>query len=450
MSARRHAGAMPTARPRGAASLIVVMMLFFLVSLVAAYSGRNLIFEQRTSVNQFRAVQGFEAADAGVEWALAMLNGGRITDACVEGVAATAQTSFRQRYLNINPATGVVTPRTTAAGAVLTPSCVFDGTNWVCSCPDNGPPALTLPAGGGVYPAFRIRFVTTNVVRPGVIGIESQGCTRLADACLNFPATAVESEGRALVTAFVALKPSVATPPSAALTVLGTVAAGAVVNAYNTEADRGGLALHVGNPGGATIDTAGFVLRGPPGTPADAVRVLTDSSLTDMTAAPDRVLPTLLGAWPDVYRQQPAALLFDCPLSGCRAALADLVARHPGRVVRVEGPLTLESAGDVGSLPDPANPLLAGPVMLLVSGPVRFTTPGAGAIVRVFGMVYSQDGAWQGPGQIQGAAFIEGNLGAGAAPAVNITVNMVGTVMDFMRFQSGSFVRLPGSWRDFE
>ena len=52
------------------------MLLFFIISLVAAYAGRNLIFEQKTSANQYRATQAFEAAEAGLEWALAMLNGG--------------------------------------------------------------------------------------------------------------------------------------------------------------------------------------------------------------------------------------------------------------------------------------------------------------------------------------------------------------------------------------
>jgi hypothetical protein len=434
--------------PRGAASLIVVMVLFFLLSLVAAYTGRNLIFEQRTSVNHFRAVQAFEAAEAGVEWALAMLNGGRIVNSCLEAGATTAETSFRQRYLNIDPVTGMITPRMTAGGGMLTPSCVFDGTNWVCSCPDDAALVTAPILGGGIYPAFRIRFVSTNVVKPGVIGIESQGCTRLDPACLGFPATAVESEGRALVTTFIGLKPALATPPAAALTVTGTVTAGAVVNAYNTEADRGGLALHLGNPPVGNpavvpvIDIAPFVLRGPPGTPSSALAVLTDGSLTELTGAPSRILPVILGTRPNTYRDQPAAVEVTCPVGDCWTELFDQVARNPGRIFWIQGDLTLGTAGDIGSLPNPANPSVAGPVMLVVTGRVRFTTPG----VRIFGFVYSQNGDWQGNGQIQGAAFIEGNLGATAAP----TINVVGSVMDAMRMQSGSFVRIPGSWKDFE
>lgn len=446
MSALRQSSRRAQRQPRGAASLIVVMVLFFLLSLVAAYTGRNLIFEQRTSVNQFRAVQAFEAAEAGVEWALAMLNGGRIVDNCLEATATPAQTSFRQRYLNIDPVTGMVTPRMTAAGGMITPSCVFNGTDWVCSCPESAALVTTAGLGNGVYPAFRIRFVSTNVVRPGVIGIESQGCTRLDIACLGFPATALESEGRALVTAFIGLKPALATPPAAAMTVLGNVnvAGAAVVRAYNTEADRGGLALHAGNAPGLNVSGPNFDLRGPTGTPPSAAAVLSDASLTKLTDAPNRVFSTVMGTWLETYRYQPAVVdpMFECPPGDCSAALVSQVALNPGRIFWIRGDLTLGTAGDIGSLPNPANPAAAGPVMLVVTGRVLFTTPG----VRIFGFVYSQDGAWQGVGEIQGAAFVEGDLGAAAAP----TVNLVGNVMDAMRMQSGSFVRLPGSWKDFE
>ena len=35
----------------GAAALLVVIVLFFILAMVTAYAGRNLIFEQRTSVS---------------------------------------------------------------------------------------------------------------------------------------------------------------------------------------------------------------------------------------------------------------------------------------------------------------------------------------------------------------------------------------------------------------
>ena len=123
---------------RGAAALIVVLLLFFIVSLVAAYAGRNLIFEQKTSTNQYRATQAFEAAEAGLEWALAMLNGGRIDAACVPARARSTrhQPSFRQRYLTIDDRRATSRRRLWADGLTRErPSCVQSGAGWNCSCP---------------------------------------------------------------------------------------------------------------------------------------------------------------------------------------------------------------------------------------------------------------------------------------------------------------------------
>ncbi len=96
---------MPVIRPRpnllltpgrGVAALTVVMVLFFVMALVAAYTNRNLVFEQRISANSYRATRALEAADAGVEWTLAMLNGGRATANCVQGAGARRPERFPQ------------------------------------------------------------------------------------------------------------------------------------------------------------------------------------------------------------------------------------------------------------------------------------------------------------------------------------------------------------------
>jgi hypothetical protein len=47
---------------QGVATLTVVMVLFFIMALVAAYSSRNMVFEQRTATNQLRSTQALEAA----------------------------------------------------------------------------------------------------------------------------------------------------------------------------------------------------------------------------------------------------------------------------------------------------------------------------------------------------------------------------------------------------
>ncbi len=232
------------ARQRGAATLIVVMVIFFIVSLVAAYASRNLIFEQKTSANQYRATQAFDAAEAGIEWAQAMLNGGRIDANCNASVNV-ADTSFRVRNLNLDATTGRFTPVDWVNAGVseptLWPSCVRGAGGWTCSCPTNSAPVLAAPAGSGAFPAFRIRFFRVTLPdQPGAVRIESTGCTRLDDACLQ-SAQGTAGEAAARVSVVLALSPALTTPPSAAMTVRGAFDAAAANTALiNVDATPAG------------------------------------------------------------------------------------------------------------------------------------------------------------------------------------------------------------------
>ena len=365
-SPRRAMRACPA--QRGAASLIVVMVLFFIMSLVAAYTSRNLIFEQRTSVNQYRATQAHEAAEAGIEWAVAQLNGGRIDASCLEAGATAADTSFRQRYLaiNTNPppdaASGMVTALTRPAlpGPPEPPQprragCVWTGVAWSCSCPSDSNPVLVAPVGTDVFPAFWVSFSTVDIARPGVVQIVSNGCTRLDADCLSSDVNTANAEGRALITALVALKGAVATPPAAALTVLGDVnrplvPGGGILSVINTDVDRGGLTIHARG----VLSTVDTTLRSVPGTPSSASYIEGDTSLSDPLLAPpaagrpaaDRAFATTFSAWPSMVRWQPAAVRLPCPAGGCTAELASAVALNPDRVIWIEGDLTLEAGGN--------------------------------------------------------------------------------------------------------
>ena len=61
---------------RGAVALVVALVLLFGMTLIAFFANRTMIFEQRTSANQYRYTKAFEVADAGIEWAIARLNDG--------------------------------------------------------------------------------------------------------------------------------------------------------------------------------------------------------------------------------------------------------------------------------------------------------------------------------------------------------------------------------------
>ena len=419
----------PHLRQQGVASLVVVMVLFFIISMVAAYTSRNLIFEQRTSTNQYRSTQALEAADAGLQWALGLLNSGRI-DATCQASINVADTSFRQRYLAIDGGTGMITPLLTSGGTPLLPSCVFDGGNWQCSCPVDSAPVVATPAGTGVFPAYRVRFSTVPT-RPGVVKVESNGCTRNADTCLNFPATGSDNEGRVTVTALVALKGGVSTIPAAPLTLKGTMnLSGAALSAVNSDATTAGITIHAGG----AVTKAGLVLITAPGTPSDLSVIDGDNSLSSLSA--NRMFANVFGVWRETYRDQPAAVVLNCGLGGCSAgAVRTAIALNPGRVLWLQGDFSVDSAGDIGSS--------AEPVAIVVSGNVSFS-----AAARIFGVLYTQSAAWatNGAAEVQGAVVAEGNI-TGSSTA---TFVYDAPLLTRVRTRTGSFALVPGSWRDFQ
>jgi Tfp pilus assembly protein PilX len=435
--------------------LIVVAVLFFIVSLVAAYTNRNLIFEQRTSGNQYRSTQAFEAAEAGVEWALAMLNSGRIDANCAP-TADAGQSSFRQRFLSTSVDTGLIVPTiddgagapramTTAdpqwaSGAGdLWPSCVFDGTDWSCSCQSGaGAPALVAPdASTGVFPAFRVRFVRASTTRPEVVQLEVNGCTRLDDACLNFPAQPVAGEGRAQIRVLVALQSALPSMPTAALTVRGDFeAADQGLGVFNPTPGSSGIAVLAGGD----IDGWGVLnLGGAPGAPADpALLLLPNDTALDMGVIPPgpRLFVATYGATDQTYRDQPATLVLDCA-AGCDADfLRGVAARNPGRILWAQGDVDLDAGAPLGA-PD-------NPVLLVVEGGLNVAIP-------VFGLIHGRDVNWLATGTatgvIRGAMIAENDLDLSGGASFSVVHDA--QVLSRLRWRHGSFVRVPGSWKDF-
>jgi hypothetical protein len=423
----------PSRGQRGVASLVVVAVLFFVLSLAAAYTNRSLIFEQRTSANLYRATQAFEAAEAGAEWALSMLNSGRIDDDCAPSTDVTSP-SFRQRYLSVDATTGLIRPAGVLSadqGGTVWASCVFDGGDWRCSCPRAGPPDLDPPAGAGVFPAFRVRFVTAAPARPGIVRMEVNGCTRLDDACLDFPADAVAGEGRAIVRQLIALNGGVNAPPVAAITVRGAMdAAGAGMGIYNADPSLGGLTIQ---SGGALVNDGSLRLGSAPGAPAELSVVQNDAGLQAM---PDgvRLFTSTFSTWPEVYRDQPGVLVLDCSTACNADDVRSAASRNPGRVIWAEGALNLDAGGDVGSAADP--------LLIVATGDISVDVP-------FFGLLYGRSNGWSGgaAGEIHGAAMAEGDFNATGATSFSVIYDA--DLLARLRRQTGSYVRVPGGWKDF-
>ena len=445
---------------RGAAALIVVLLLFFVVSLVAAYAGRNLIFEQRASTNQYRATQAFEAAEAGLEWAVAMLNGGRVTAECIAPVPVNAALpSFRQRYIEIDPDSGNVTPVPWADGVTAErPSCVRNGAGWNCSCPAGVAPTPAIPAGAGAPPGFRVCFEAVDPPQPGVVRVVSTGRTSFIDRPCTERAEGTAGEAAATVSVVVALSSALATPPGVALTVRGDLDVNEEMRllpvALPSRQDLdaiwmpNGSLVHVG--GAANNLAAKLQPSNVRGTPIEAL-VAVDPTLGGLT--PDQMFASVFKMNKGSYKNQPGTVV----LNDCAVACRDkLVAAwqyiaglppgrtNPGRIIWVEGDLTVESDLDPGDLGT-----AEAPVLIVATGNINLD---AGS-VNIFGLVYSQAAAWNNGGlgdvRLQGAAVAEGNFVGSGIGSGSEWLQYDADILRRLRLSTGSFVRVPGSWRDF-
>lgn len=416
-------------RQRGAATLIVALVLFFSLALIVALASRSLVFEQRASANQARSILAFEAAEAGLEWATAQLNGtARVGDDCLPSSDASAR-SFRDRYLQFDAATRHQMPRTWlhAGGHLpLQPTCRQTSAGWTCSCPTSGHASLPGPTDDAVWPAFTVRFAASD--RPGLVTLVSQGCTQLGGACLpGDGASRADATARTEVT--LALAGGLRTPPAAPLTTRGDVTAPRI-GARNTDATSGGLALHAGGrvPAGLRLTTLA-------GSPSSQALVAEDTSLQALPT--ERFFSRHFGLDKATWRSQGSATPLDCAsactaLPGAEAGVDDeghAVMFHVQGDLHLDGPMALGSAQR--------------PVLVVVDGEVRFR-----GAMAVHGLVYARRLQWDDSpsgAALHGAALLEGDLGGNGAPQFIHDP----AVLDRLTWHAGSFVRVPGSWKDF-
>lgn len=434
----RHALA---ARQRGAATLVVVMILFFIMAMMAAYANRNLIFEQRIASNYYRVGVATEIADGGTEWALAMLNSGNIDGSCGAGAAATQR--FVDRYLLIDPQTGTISPRTEfgnravitgiAAGAVRR----VNG-SWDNFCPAAGAWAVpAIAASSQMQPSFGIYVMSAGGAnRPGVLRIVSMGCTDSnAFLCTsgNQATASAQLLGGVNVTIQAALVSALKMPPATPLTTGQGVSDGAgALGLHNSDPNAGGLLLVAGGTVGGT-ELADDRLESLPGTPGRQALVSQDQTLSTALAN-SRMFQLFFGMPMQQYQDQPAIRQVPCN-GDCSADL--LAAVNAGaRMIWVNGPLTLNTNNVYGSATNP--------VVLVANGQVTINSP-----LVFHGLIYAAGPfSWTNnsgqPARLNGAAISEG-----AFSAVG-TVDLVydADIINRLSKATGSFVRLPGSWWD--
>ena len=414
---------------RGAAALIVTMVLFFAMLLVAAFANRNLVFEQRSATNQYRSTQAFEAAEAGLEWALAQLNSpARVGADCLASSDPAAPT-FRERFLSRQSGTTGFSGNTWMNGAASTPlqpSCVRSDAGWVCSCPSQGHPNPAVPSTPGLHPAFSLQFTAGG--RPGIVKVVSRGCTSLAGACA--PGATTPADANAKVEVALGLLPALGTPPAAPLTARGRINTAAALGVHNPDAASGGLALHVGGAVNAPL----IRVTPPAGTPVAEAWAANDTALSGLTS--ELFFSAYFGLDKAGWKNQPGVRTLACS-GNCGAALTEAIQAMGGSpMVWVGGDLSLDGPLALGTPQQP--------IVLVASGVVRFN-----GAVRVHGVVYGAAMNWDNaaaPGALlRGALITEGDVQGNGAPDLFYDA----ALLALLKGSGGSFARVAGSWRDF-
>jgi hypothetical protein len=220
--------------------------------------------------------------------------------------------------------------------------------------------------------------------------------------------------------------------PAAALTARGSVnLGGAAMTLANTD-PRTGVTVNAG----AAVTTAGLNLLTAPGSPASGSVIDVDPALAGLTLAPSNTMfAKTFGLWPADYRAQPGAVVLPCGGTCTAAQVRAAASQYPGLVIWVDGALDIDTGGDIGTLDQP--------VVIVVTGGVQFT-----AAATVHGLIYTQAAPWTTSGAattVRGAVIAEGNVDGNSAA----TLVYDATVLSRLRLKTGSFVVVPGSWRDF-
>lgn len=432
------------ARPsQGLAALLSVMIIFMVLALVAAYMNRHLLIDQKLSASALRSNRAVQAAEAGVDWTLTMLNGGRIDEQC-ELTDVGALDDFRERYLEVYDSVGryrVVEPPGSAARFT---GCRLGETGSDCVCPLTQTAGTTLEpdAGSDQSPAFRVSYTEPRTDAdnyPGTVIVQVRGCSHAgsgAASCFSPSDDGLAADAVISVRMAFGLVKALPELPMATLTAAGDIDIGsATFSASNPDADSA-LVLHAG---GAVVYASGSALHGPAGTPDNdaSLEMQADAALAAL-AANDGLFENLFRSTKTLFKRRPGVVLMDCTTTSCDAnTLATQHAQYPGRILWVEGDIALDDAPTAGlALGDNAHPLL-----LVVNGTLTVNGP-----VDLTGLVYADTVAWgDAAASLRGAMAVGGNFtAAGFTGAVTLAYDRA--VMDFIAIRYGSFVRIPGSW----
>jgi hypothetical protein len=286
--------------------------------------------------------------------------------------------------------------------------------------------------------------------------VVSTGRTSFVDEPCEQRGEGTAGEAAATVSVVVALSSALATPPRVALTVRGDLDVNDAMRLLPvflpSRQDLDSIWMPSGRlvqVGGATMNPLNLVPNDVRGTPM-ATLVATDPALGSLSA--DQMFASMFKMNKASFKNQPATVV----LNDCAAACTDKLLSawqpspglvnpgriNPGQIIWVEGDMTIESDLILGSA--------EAPVLIMATGNINLDA----ASVSIVGVLYSQAASWNNAGlgdiKVQGAAVAEGDfVAAGVGSGGTEWLQYDPLVLRWLRLSTGSFVRVPGSWRDF-
>jgi hypothetical protein len=452
-----RAGIKPPELQRGAVALVVALVLVFGMTLVAFFANRDVIFEQRTSANQYRATRALEAAEAGLEWALARLNDDIYIAASPACTPGTGSQTFRDRY--IAPTSGATPIFQINTANPPRPGCSLaqDGTAAACSCPTSGTDP-DLGSSNDDLPRFTVRFnpVTGD---PLAVEIISYGCTNKGAPC--DPGSTATPDGTAVVRVLLKVRPRFPNAPGAGLIAGHAAVTDGSFEVINLDAESNGITINAGTtvqlgagttPGNLSVTTL-------PGTPPRASVLDNDptlNALTNADTAGDLFFQSFFGETQAQYRDNPMTWIItegscnrdrctSCsPGDGCGRAVSDAINKGVTQfwadadVQFVNG--NLPTSGTVGTKERPISFAGSAGIELRAS-------------LTAYGMFFVNKGTadWDysgsGNGKVFGSFVSRATFDKGGSGNLDL-------IYDANIFRTGQgtglLVRVPGSWRDSE
>jgi hypothetical protein len=415
----------------GATSLVLVSLMLLLIGMGLGFTHQNLAFEQKSSASQVQAAIAFESAETAVAWAQTWLNDPRALNAACEpepqhtDEAQNEQLSFRNRMLRYHEAT-----RQWQALPVQA-RCIRQSGQWRCQCDLTSDPSAVAgppnPAQIDPAPSFLLHFESGPV--PGAVRVKATGCSQTAHPCVT--ESLLQSEGQAQVDVVLTLVGGLRSPPGSALTVQGALQASRI-SVIHGDPQTQGWAMIVGGlaeVGGSWFSNA----SGGMGSQVwlDHVAALHNHEPLRLFS---RYSGVQLNGWGTRLAQSNLHCIEDCTQALAQAAGPYAAPQHQmiylSHDASVSGPLEIGSP--------------QAPVILAVQGRLKLV-----GSVKVHGFIYAQSLRWEsalapdawvrGAVVVSGPAHLEGEAQFLYDPQV----------MQQLRWQTGAFVLLPGSWKDY-